>query len=320
MGVWRFVLWLVIGDHEHFCNTLRMPHWQKHKFCWECQADKRHALKHGRAFVDGTSGCDLKPVMSELNISNHGVYDIPGVTRHNTTHDAMHVLYVNGLGSHMIGSMLHGLVYPPEGRPRGQTPEERLDAIWNRIQELYSERDQQMRLTRMTNLTISMFTDKNAPFKSHPQLKCKGAECRHLLPIMAQISQECHSGSEIDEHRTKMLEAVSLFGDLMDRCGPVPTGVQATMARQAMIDVLFHSHQLRAHAEANDSQLWHIVYKHHFAEHLSEQFRWMNPRFGWCFKSEDFIGRISLMAHSTAFGTRSIDLASKIMEKWRLLL
>ena len=36
---WRFCIWLLCGDHEHFAVTLRLPHWSNRKFCWECNAD-----------------------------------------------------------------------------------------------------------------------------------------------------------------------------------------------------------------------------------------------------------------------------------------
>ena len=34
----KFVIWLLIGDHEHFSNTLKLAHWNHPKFCWECDA------------------------------------------------------------------------------------------------------------------------------------------------------------------------------------------------------------------------------------------------------------------------------------------
>ena len=32
----RFCIWLLGGDHEHFSNCLKLPHWNKPMWCWEC--------------------------------------------------------------------------------------------------------------------------------------------------------------------------------------------------------------------------------------------------------------------------------------------
>ena len=73
-------------------------------------------------------------------------------------------------------------------------------------------------------------------------------------------------------------------------------------------------------AKANDDMNWHVVSKHHMAFHMSESFRLLNCKFNWCFKSEDFVGRVALMGHSASFGVKSTALTLKLMEKYRLLM
>eukprot|EP00969_Alexandrium_andersonii_P197082 8707804-Alexandrium_andersonii.AAC.1 len=69
-----------------------------------------------------------------------------------------------------------------------------------------------------------------------------------------------------------------------------------------MREALLHADWLKERALAQGTDLWHIVYKHHFAEHLAEAFAFMNPRVGWTFKAEDYVGRIAVLAHSCSFG------------------
>ena len=38
-GHYRYVLWVFEGDHEYFSNVLGLPHWAKHKCCWDCNTD-----------------------------------------------------------------------------------------------------------------------------------------------------------------------------------------------------------------------------------------------------------------------------------------
>ena len=38
----KFVVWALTGDHEYFCNVLKLPHWSTHAWCWTCAADRRN--------------------------------------------------------------------------------------------------------------------------------------------------------------------------------------------------------------------------------------------------------------------------------------
>ena len=87
-----------------------------------------------------------------------------------------------------------------------------------------------------------------------------------------------------------------------------------------MQQFLFHYKSLRMQSEADDMLNWHLVFKHHMAMHLSQSFKFMNCKFNWCFKSEDFVGRISVMAHSCCFGVKTTAITAKLMEKYRLLM
>ena len=73
-GSIKFCIWLLEGDHEHFSNCLRMPHWSSDKFCWECTAGKPVR------FVKGSCGCPKRPLKDEATkrMSPHPVFTIPG--------------------------------------------------------------------------------------------------------------------------------------------------------------------------------------------------------------------------------------------------
>ena len=46
----------------------------------------------------------------------------------------------------------------------------------------------------------------------------------------------------------------------------------------------------------------------------------MNPRLQWCFKSEDFVGKTSKVAHSISMGVASSRLSQMLGAKYRVLL
>ena len=55
-----------------------------------------------------------------------------------------------------------------------------------------------------------------------------------------------------------------------------------------------------------------IVVKHHTFIHLLWNSEFLNPKRHWNFKGEDFVGRISRMAHSISFGVSSTRVSSKL--------
>ena len=46
----------------------------------------------------------------------------------------------------------------------------------------------------------------------------------------------------------------------------------------------------------------------------------MRSRHAWCFKAEDYVGRISKLAHSASVGARATLLSVKILKKYRLMM
>ena len=105
----------------------------------------------------------------------------------------------------------------------------------------------------MTNLRMSMFTDVKSPWVRHPMLKAKVAECKHLLPIVAQISAELGTGSEGDTHRTAFLQALSGFVDMLDTCPMFPSAADAIAAQGRMATALRHADWLKQHALSLDT-------------------------------------------------------------------
>ena len=76
---------------------------------------------------------------------------------------------------------------------------------------------------------------------------------------------------------------------------------------------------LQQDAEKKGEKRWHIVHKHHFAQHLAEQFRYLNNKYGWTFKTEDYVGRLATLGHSCTFGTSALNQSIKIVDKWLIM-
>ena len=103
--------------------------------------------------------------------------------------EGLHILYCKGVVSRAIGCCLHTMVYPRRGLYGPTAAKERLTRIQGRIKTLYKAINTP---TRISNFKLSMFVpDVDSPWAgTDVSLNCKGAECKHLLPIIAQISSE----------------------------------------------------------------------------------------------------------------------------------
>lgn len=318
-GGWKFVIWQLLGDHEHFSNQYCLPHWGNHCYCWECKADKTSHTISGFDFGLG-SGCKVpqRTVAEELaeRLSDHPLFQISGLSHFNIAQDMLHICFVHGVVNKSIGSALKEWCWKDGQGRQKHNPATRLGWIFSRIQALYVERKIPCRLA---NLHVNMFVKEDSPHKRIPELKCKGVECKWLTKIFHTLAQELHDGTEKAVHIENLFKHMAEFQDLVDLSPLVPSLHQAIQAEHHMKQFLFHYSWL-AQNKADGDLSWHIVFKHHMAVHLSQNFRWMNCKFNWCFKSEDFVGRISIMAHSVCFGVKSTALTPKLMEKYRLLM
>ena len=66
--------------------------------------------------------------------------------------------------------------------------------------------------------------------------------------------------------------------------------------------------------------LFHVVPKMHYFFHMGRSARYFNPRFSWCFRAEDLVGRLSRVASSISMGNKLTRVPAKLTRKYRLLL
>ena len=78
-------------------------------------------------------------------------------------------------------------------------------------------------------------------------------------------------------------------------------------------------HYLWMHESAWVHNKWYClpVPKVHYSWHLGYSARFMNPRFCWTYKAESWVGKLSHIASSCAFGVKSARLTVPFSEKYR---
>ena len=124
-------------------------------------------------------------------------------------------------------------------------------------------------------------------------------------------------------HEQKMISAATSLEKLValwEEAGPVPTSAEFSTSLSLGKGFLDDYAWLSQWSFESDRNSFHIVAKHHTFIHLLWNSKFMNPRLQWCFKSEDFVGKTSKVAHSISMGVASSRLSQKLGAKYRVLL
>ena len=167
-------------------------------------------------------------------------------------------------------------------------------------------------------MTLNMIhPDPDAPHQHYPQLgsSIKAAETRHLLPCVYQIATEWNDRSEEAEVRILMLRSLCRFYDLIEKCPTVPSRDEGLAIKESLTDFLNYYQWMADWAASNLHMLYGLTQKFHNVFHLAEQAQFLNPRNFWVYSQEDFIGRISVLAHSCTPGTSSSKVSTDVAEK-----
>ena len=315
----RLVVWCLEGDHDFFSNVLRLPHWSNDDCCWACDCRTSDPLKTWQELRRAFQGWTCRTIQdARAMVPDFPFFQIPGVSTLTVGMDTMHILFCKGVLARLFGSVLHTMCYPDRGR-QTVPPQQRIGLIFGRVQEIY---DRSHPTTRLTNLKLKMFCDPAKPWVDYPFLNTKASEAKHLLPCLTLIAQEVSTGSEHDERRTAALFAIYHFVRVLDEADIFLTEGEAQAAVHYIEVFLGHYAWLHQWAQRpeNDRYAYPIVIKFHMLQHVALCARYLNPRICWCFKAEDYVGRISTLAASVSGGNKASVVSRKLADKWRLLL
>ena len=322
-GGHRAVIWSIQGDHDFFSNVLGLPHWMNSKPCWECdcsqdETNMEKSFRNIRPSLQNFVFIDQTTALAKAS-SKHKIFSIPGVSTRLVRGDGLHIMFTKGIYAHLLGSILHYLCWK-KGPCVHQVvqPWKRLALIFEEVQKAYKQRQA---ATRLTNLKISMFTSTAKPHAQHPFLNAKGSECKHLGPALLDVCKAILNPSDaVDQHIVKTLGAICNLVELFDLCPMFLSQEEYGKALLYGEEFLDNYAWLNQWALEKGRLLFHVVIKFHTFWHLVVNSKHMNPRFHWCFKSEDFVGQMSKLAHSVSMGIRSTKLSLKVAAKYVFLL
>ena len=312
-----------MGDAEFAANCLGLPHWASTHPCAECDAtsNQEHLAKWFKNIEIDTQEFERVSYAEALAnpcSSNPLFHSIPGLSTKFVRGDALHIAFVHGVHSHVMGSVLHYLCYFNGPGRQATPPQERLSVIWQAVQKAYKDLNSS---TRLSNLRLSMFTNPKEPHSSYPTLSIKGSEAKHLLPALLVVCKSLLKPDIFHERcMLDCMEHLQKVVDLYSEADIVLTEQEWEKVYTLGKGFLDIYSLLNGWAEEQERLLFHKVWKFHSFQHMVENSKWLNPRCHWCFSQEDFVGKISLLTYSISSGVSATKLSQKLSPKYRVLL
>lgn len=308
----RAVLWLLVGDLEWFSNYLHVDtHFGSNTPCWLCSCntsthpwtDFGDAAKWRETILDRKAG--------QAKISKNKIFSIPGVSRFNLCIDTMHTVCL-GVSACALGSALRDLVCSRQFYA-GRNQNLRLKLVWEEIREIYQELQTPHRLN---NLRLTMFLKK----QHFAELSCSAAECRCLVPVMAQLLLRRGAATVLNAHRAQVFVCLRSFYEIIECSGFQLSPDDLVRLRSEVDMCLKHYKALSVHCIESGILAWPLRPKLHFYWHIGQAAGFLNPRLGWTYQFENFVQKILRVVKACAKGTPPHRIGPSVMSKYRTVL
>ena len=193
-GGYSFVPWVLKGDMDFAIHHFQLPgHWNSSHPCPTCPCVRQDG--HPMRWNDFSTGAlwkgfvfeTMEPFVAHCALKSKQVHHIfktledGGLGMHILSQykDTLHVVDL-GVSMHAAGNVLWLLCY----ELLGNIHQANIAQVWGEVQQLYKERDTSAQLCF---LSIRQFCNPDSPNVAYPLLKGKGADNRHLIPILLVI-------------------------------------------------------------------------------------------------------------------------------------
>ena len=158
---------------------------------------------------------------------------------------------------------------------------------------------------------------KGSPF---PKLHAKAAETKSLLePVSSALhhfSDQDPSKAEVIAAMIKVVDDSHAIDDLIDSMPEFkPSEAQATQLDKLVYSMNVGITKLCHHFH-QQAFLFNFVPKNHYLFHLAMLGRHMSPKLAWCYKGEDLMHKVKMLAQGSFKGTPPKILGNKVMGKY----
>ncbi len=279
------------GDWAFYAKVFLFPYWNCQRCCWLCAASHKgsnsyHDCSEGAGWRrDRRSPHQFLEEQHEEGILPSRFFSIPGMQIGHVMIDWLHSVDL-GISQDIVGNLFWE-VLPKLG---GRRQEDNIKLLWQRIQSFYKAFAVPSRLDYLNRRVIK-------EGKHSPKLRSKAAQCRYLVPLVAQLAFE-HLHPE-DQHSQTVMHVVLLLQQLYQflSCDPFPGLAAAQCCRQMCI--LLSALEMEAVAEGQN--VWRMKPKVHIVQEMLEYQTLAsssNPKLCWTYRDEDWGGWVAQCAQS----------------------
>lgn len=330
MGRYCFPVIQVTADTEHHANVWRLRHWGAHLPCDWCPASAAPGCPVGLMF---SNFAGLNEWMSQLvtleqweeNPTPHPLWlahTLHGITIFSICFDILHILDL-GVLLYFLASVIWTLVHDSD---LSGNFKDRAEHVWGLLQLEYRSLGTQTRERLDRSEFMSAFGGQTGPTpSSFPELSgCKAAKVRHAVPALFQVTEKVQAdqGLTKEEHilRLEALRMLVEFYSILDANGHhvcdrdaerIVSVVDAFLQKQNELAMIYWERVIK---------LYNITFKSHLFWHMARQCKFFNPRRGWAYRDESFVGTVAKTIHSIMPGNPQIKMGKPMASKWRQLM
>ena len=142
-------------------------------------------------------------------------------------------------------------------------------------------------------------------------------QARHLLEPLVYVCARRRLESPEEKLRMSVLDNTLGFFRTIENGGTHLSTGESERCLQCVTEALLAYTELARRALDKGRLLWNIVPKHHYWFHIGHQAKFLNPRVGWVFRDEDYVGRIAKIGAASTFGIPSHKVSKPLFGKYR---
>jgi hypothetical protein len=219
-----------------------------------------------------------------------------------------------GVTEHVIANILFTITYQDMGGRGPQAMKHNFNELWVMIQQAY--RDQGLSHA-LTAFSLQCITNVETPHADYPSLKrVKAAECRHLLKALQPLLLRFTTESNVHQHRSGLYYALLAMYTEVESSTRFLSNFDNFKNNVQKFQL--HYNFLSKTAMDRGQKLWSVVNKFHFLEHILDQAKYESPLLFWCYSGEDFVGKVSRLAHMCSFGKPCQDMLQSLFHRYRI--
>jgi len=309
----RAVLMQCRGDWPFLKQLFAFPAWNSDCICWQCKCNKSDT-----PFTDCSASAAWRqrryqPFEFLTDLVARGIelctlLTIPGFTLGCVVLDWLHVVDL-GVGADVLGAFFWELITTPDLMP-GNNKEQRLRSLWSTLLAWYRVNKPASVLDNLTEEMIKAGAKK-------PKLRCKGAECRYLIPFAAEHSAKFAQKGPHNKTVAELFKQLFMLQQLVG--GSVRFSAEAASTCCRKFCVLYSA--LAAEATAGGKELWQMKPKVHLLQELIEYQSWEHgcPRHFWCYRDESWCGFWARCSKRRGGANHASTTAERLLSRYRAL-